>query len=980
MKMSRNGTTMMKKYLVVAAFTVCAIVAGLLFLPAATNHYSQAAEPAGKTKTPREVSFARDIKPILAGKCFTCHGPDSEQRKARLRLDVEKEAKKKLRSGYFAIVPGHPEKSELVARVFAKDPHDRMPPMKSKLTLSEKEKQLLKSWVEQGAQYEKHWAFVPPHRPVLPMVKNKRWPKNVIDYFILAKLEKKGLKPAPEADRYTLARRVAIDLTGLPPTLETVERFVKDKRPDAYERYVDQLLDSPAYGERWAATWLDLARYADSSGYAEDNPRVIWMYRDWVIRAINKDMPFDRFTILQLAGDLLPNPTREQLIATAFHRNTPSNDEGGTDDEEFRTAAIVDRVNTTMQVWMGMTMGCAQCHNHKYDPLLQEEYFNLYAIFNQSEDSDKRDMRPTLVVFTKQQKEQKKQLEHKIAALERIIAAKEVKAPKAKVQRPTGPLQTRFVRIEHMGKKAILSLAEVQAFAGGKNVATSRKAKQSSVDYNGPARLAIDGNTNGDYFEAKSTTHTKTENQPWWEVDLGKAHVLERIAVWNRTDGSTGARLKPFRVVALDAQRKPLWVKTIKSAPNPSVTLKLPSSAEKLGKAELAELARYGAPRGVAGAERRQLSALKKQLARMKGIPTPIMRELPAKQQRKTHILIRGNFLDKGKQVDPGVPAVFHPLKAKNIDRLALAKWLVDPKNPLTARVTVNRYWEQIFGKGLVETSEDFGIRGKLPTHPELLDWLAVEFMEQKWDVKKLVKMIVTSATYRQSSKVTPAMLEQDPHNRLYTRGPRVRASAEVIRDQALFVSGLLSKKMYGPPARPPRPNFGLRAAFGGATDWKTSPGADRYRRAVYTEWRRSIPYPSMVTFDAQNRNVCVIKRPVTNTPLQPLVTMNDPVYVECAQALARRMVKEGGKSIEEKAAHGFRLCLIRPPHQEEVRRLVSLYQTARAMYDKDQKAAQKLATEPIGPLPEGISAAEMAAWTVVGNVLLNLDEMFLKR
>lgn len=928
----------------------------------------------------RAIRYSRDIQPILAANCFVCHGPDSRNRKARLRLDLRESATKKLRSGKHAIIPGNIEKSELIARIYSNDPETQMPPPDSKKKLTAEQKELLKQWIAAGAEYEQHWAFIPPRPVEPPKVKNEKWCKTPIDRFILARLEREGLTPSPEANRYILARRVAIDLTGLPPTPEMADRFVNDPRPGAYEHYVDELLKSPAFGERWAAVWLDLARYADSNGYAEDNPRVIWRYRDWVINAINQNMPFDRFTIEQIAGDLLPNPTEDQLIATAFHRNTPSNDEGGTDDEEFRVAAVVDRVNTTMQVWMGMTMGCAQCHDHKYDPLSQEEYYRLFAIFNQTEDSDKRDMRPTLVTYTEEQRQRRVALQKRIESLQARIAEIEASESKKASSLPPGELRGRFVRIEHLGQNAILSLAEVEVFSRKDNIARKGIARQSSVAYDGPAKLAIDGNTNGDYFAAKSTTHTNKENRPWWEVDLRGDYAIDSIRIWNRTDGNLESRLKPFRVVVLDAKRQPLWVRTIDKAPQPSVALALPKRAVDFSKADLAELARYRGAGTAAAAERKQLAELKKQLASIRGVPTPIMRELPKDRRRKTHIMIRGNFLDKGREVTPGVPAIFHPLpESKEINRLTLAKWLVDPKNPLTARVTVNRFWEQIFGRGLVETSEDFGIRGRLPTHPDLLDWLAIEFVREGWDVKKLLRLIVTSATYRQSSRVTPELLQADPDNRLYSRGPRFRVPAEVIRDQALFASGLLSRKLYGPPARPPRPNFGLRAAFGGSTDWKPSTGEDKYRRAVYTEWRRSVPYPSMVTFDAQNRNVCVIKRPVTNTPLQPLVTLNDPVYVEAAQALARRMVAEGGKTPAERAAYGFRLCLIRPPKKAEVDRLVALYEQVRSRYRNDRDAAELLATRPLGPLPKGSDPVEMAAWTVVGNVLLNLDEMFLK-
>jgi hypothetical protein len=983
---------------------------------------------AGEGAKPRvgKVQYAREIMPILAAHCFTCHGPDEKTRKAGLRLDVAEDALKALKSGGRAIVPGKPSESELVARIFA-DGKDRMPPLKSQHVLKENEKELLRRWIAEGAEYQRHWAFVIPKRPAKPQFTQAAapgaadWVRNPIDAFILAKLHEAGLRPSPEADRYTLARRVAIDLTGLPPRPEMVERFIRDTNPDAYEKYVDEVLALPSYGERWAVVWLDLARYADSNGYANDGPRNIWRFRDWVIEAINANMPYDQFTIEQLAGDLLPpvadapGSPREapgspvalkRLLATAFHRNTLTNEEGGTNREEFRTAAVVDRVNTTMQVWMGLTMACAQCHDHKYDPLSQEEYYRLFAIFNQTEDADRPDNSPVMTEMTPEQEQQLKQLREEIARLEKVVAEQKAAADKqgpsplegeGGARGRTGPLPTRHVRVELLGKGVYLHMAEVQVFVGEENIATRGKASQISTGFDGPANLAIDGNTNGDYA-AKSVSHTAAADNPWWEVDLGKAVPVDRIVIWNRTDNDTGARLNNWRIVALDEQRKPVWVKSFNQPPSPSVAASLPKKAENLDAAAKKELAQYlkGDTAAKATPEQKRLDELKKQVAGIKGIATPIMKELPPNQRRKTHVLLRGNFLDKGKEVTPGVPAVFaQGTPSANVaNRLDLARWLVAPENPLTARVTVNRYWEQIFGRGLVETPEDWGIRGKPPTHPELLDWLATEFSsspsprggeggvrgDPAWDVKKLLKLIVTSATYRQSSRVTPELLGRDPDNRLYARGPRFRSSAEVIRDQALFVSGLLSPKLGGPPARPVRPKLRLAAAFGGNTDWEASPGDDKYRRGLYTEWRRTTPYPSMVTFDAPNRSVCTVSRPRTNTPLQALVTLNDPCYVEAAQALARRIVKEGGSTVEARVQHAFRVCLTRPPQERETQRLVALYQEARERYSKDPKAALAMATDPLGPLPAGMDASELAAWTVVANVLLNLDEMFLKR
>jgi mono/diheme cytochrome c family protein len=835
--------------LAVPAMKRWVIVSSLAFLGAV---------PADAQVGAKKVSFVRDIQPIFAAHCYACHGQDVK--KAGLRLDTKDGALGKLKDGATAVVPGKPAESELVARIFSDAPSERMPPPKAGKDLSANEKDLLKRWIEEGAEFKPHWAFEVPTRPKLPVTKNTTWARNPIDRFVLHRLEAEGLSPLPEADRYTLARRAALDLTGLPPTLEMVDRFIKDTRPDAYERYVEEVLKSPAYGERWAHVWLDLARYADSNGYAEDQPRTIWKFRDWVISAINKNLPFDQFTIEQIAGDLLPSPTPEQLIATAFHRNTLTNTEGGTNDEEFRNIAVVDRVNTTFAVWMGLTINCAQCHNHKYDPISQEEYYKVFALFNQSEDSDKGDNSPNYLYLDPEQAKRKAALESQLAELQRNLA----------------------------------------------------KARPS---------LAAD--------------------QGKWEKEADRAKLPKNIQA----------------LFAVDAKKRN------------------PKQNEELSNFFLSTLPDVKDLNG-------QIAKVKGELATVQPVPTPIMRDLPAASKRVTKIHVRGDWLNLGKEVTPGVPVMFPALpEDMPANRLALAKWLVDPSNPLTSRVAVNRYFEQVFGVGLVQTPEDFGLRSALPTHPELLDWLAVEFQDDmKWDVKKLLTLIVTSATYRQSSKLTPALVERDPDNRLFARGPRFRSSAETIRDQALAVAGLLSAKMYGASVRPPQPKFGLSAAFGPGTDWTDSTGEDKHRRGLYTHWRRTTPYPSMVTFDVPTRTVCTVTRPRTNTPLQALVTLNDPCFVEAAQALARRMLKEGGASVVDKTTYGFRLCLIRPPTEKEAALLVGLHENARKHFAANPKDALKMASDPLGPLPAGVDAADAAAWTVVSNVLLNLDEFLAKR
>jgi hypothetical protein len=1136
--------------------------------------------------------FNRDIRPILSDKCFRCHGPDEHERKGGedgLRLDTAKGALTDLGGGAFAIVPGKPEKSELIARVTTADEEEIMPPLKAGKTLTKEEIDLLRRWIASGGSYAQHWAYEAPRRTSPPAVRNKGWAKGAVDQFILARLEKEKLSPQPEADRATLARRVTLDLTGLPPTLQEVDEFIADRRTEAYQHFVDRQLAKPAYGEHWARAWLDLARYADSKGYADDQPRSIWKYRDYVLDAFNRNMPFDQFTIEQLAGDLLPNPTPAQLFATGFHRNTMNNTEGGTDDEEFRSAAVVDRVNTTMAVWMGTSIACAQCHTHKYDPLTHKEYFQLYDIFNQTADADNSDESPVLEFYTESQQRQRHEWEAEIAALTRtLVAAKPAHVAAAEkwasgfpariewtfpesnafassaketttvantagqdtsksarekdsytvevpvsegaqvtalrleplAQEMVGGARTkgkgddfvvtrvraaiksaepfrrgRVVRVELPGKARTLQLAEVEIFSGGHNVAPLGRATQSSTAENGVAARANDGSTDGDYTK-QSVSQTLSGDDPWWELELSATEAIEKIVVWGRT----GADATPsgLRVTVFEEGRKQVWQQASRTAPNPSrtfdlsdpVEMKLVTAVAEPAQAELNEtyLIADGEPkirssrkktaserewrvrasrdhppalllqpekpislktgekllvtielksgstkdesrqfrvgtsvdprvteylrtppaelsalqtatvdrdakqrevlldyyvREIAPEllkERNRLNRLQQSLEEMPINSSPVMRELPLEKRRKTHVQLRGNFMALGDEVTAGVPAIFPPLPAgEPVNRLTLARWLMHEDNPLTARVVANRMWEAIFGIGLVRTAEEFGSQGEPPSHPELLDWLALELVRSKWDLKHFLRLLVTSSAYRQGSKVTPEALAADPENRLLSRGPRFRLSAEMVRDQALAVSGLLSSKTHGPSVRPFQPAFDLRAAFGSALDWKASAGEDRLRRGLYTEWRRSSPYPSMVTFDAPNREVCTLRRNRSNTPLQALVTLNDPVYVEAAQALAR-LIAEGNRSVEEKARDGFRRVLARVPTSPEVTHLVALFQQAHEKYSRSPDQAIALIANAENPPPPNQAPAELAAWTAVANVLLNLDEALMKR
>jgi hypothetical protein len=751
-----------------------------------------------------QVRYNRDIRPILSNRCFKCHGPDLK--KGGLDLTGHDTAVKKLKTGAIAIVPGKGHLSELIARVTA-DEGERMPPKGDPLTPQQVE--TLKHWINQGAVYEDHWAYVKPARPPLPAVKKKEWVRNGIDAFVLARLEQEGLSPAPEADRAALLRRASFDLTGLPPTPDEVDTFVNDKSADAYEKSIDRLLASPHYGEHQARYWLDQARYADTNGYEKDDRRTIWPYRDWVIRAFNRDLPFDQFTIEQIAGDLLPDATQEQKVATGFHRNTMVNTEGGTDDEEFRVAALVDRVNTTMEVWMGLTMACAQCHNHKFDPFTQKEYYQLLAFFNNSEDRG-RSTEPHLAVFSGEAYERTQTLSEQASSLQKALGAASL----------------------------------VFGISGGRGVQD---------------RLAM----------------------------------IQRVQAGIKANAST-----------------------------------------------------------------------------------LVMKEMT--KPRTTRVMLRGNFKNLGDTVMAATPAKLNPFRKEwPANRLGLAKWLVDPDNPLTARVSINRLWARYFGKGFVETSEDFGVQGELPTHPELLDWLATEFIERKWSLKAIQKLVVTSATYRQSSRVTQEMHRRDPFNRLLARGPRFRLDAEAVRDNALAISGLLTRKFGGPSVFPYQPDGIWFNPYSGDR-WVMSKDGDQYRRGLYTFWRRTAPYAAFTAFDAPSREICTERRPRTNTPLQALATLNDKVFVEASAALARRMWKEA-KGDEARAIRGFRLCVARAPSAKERDVLLALYRETLDKYRKDAKAAEAMAKGGGQPIPEGADVAELAAWTVVANVLLNLDETITK-
>jgi hypothetical protein len=1000
-----------------------------LFAPAL---WSATGEQASATQG--EVRFNRDIRPILSNRCFKCHGPDLK--KGGLNLQARDTAVKELKSGHVAIVPGKSNESELVRRILADDPAERMPPKSPPLPPEQIAK--LRAWIDQGAKYEEHWAYVKPVRPPLPQVKNASWPHNGIDYFVLARLDQEGLSPSPEADRTTLIRRVSLDLTGLPPTLEEVDAFLADQSPNAYEKVVDRLLNSVHYGEHQARPWLDMARYADTNGYEKDERRTIWPYRDWVINAFNRDLPFDQFTIEQFAGDLLPNATQDHKVATGFHRNTMVNTEGGTDDEEFRVAALVDRVNTTMEVWMGTTMGCCQCHNHKFDPFTQREFYQLFAFLNGTADQG-RSNEPSMPVYTPEQASKQKQIQGEITRLTAMLDAQtpqlaEVQAKWERSLLPAATWQTLEPdSLKSANGAALVKRPDASIYVRGATpdtdsytVALKTDLKgitglrlevlpDKSLPKNGPGRsdngnfvlnrLHVTAapkkepakveavklqNGSADYSQNDYAIAGAIDDDPksGWAVypEIGKAHVavfetsqdvgFEGGTVLTVTlDQSYGFKhtLGRFR---LSVTTSPRPVKLPQLPDNIAKVLAVkPEQRDEKQKAELARYYRSIAPKFAA--QREQLAKLRQEEANIKPATTLIMRELD--KPRPTFVHIRGNHTKKGEAVSPGVPAKLHPLHpdraGASLTRLDLARWLVDRDNPLVGRVTMNRIWARDFGKGFVETSEDFGIQGDLPTHPELLDWLAVEFVDRKWSLKAMQKLIVMSATYRQSSRVTPEVYQRDPFNRLFARGPRFRLDAEMVRDNALAISGLLSRKVGGPSVFPYQPD-GVWFNPYSADKWVTSSNGDQHRRGLYTFWRRTAPYAAFMAFDAPSREVACERRPRTNTPLQALATLNDKAFVECAAALARRMMTEAHDD-RERAIHGFRLCVARAPTARELDHLLALYRENMAKYRRDA-AATKAMSETAGSMKD-VDMVELAAWTVVANVLLNLDETITK-
>lgn len=889
-----------------------------------------------------KISYNQHIRPIFNAKCITCHGGIKQS--GGFSLLFREDALGKAKSGKYAIVPGHADESELVRRLVIDDPELRMPLEHEPLTKQEVD--LIRTWIDQGAEWEDHWAYIPPDRSITPPNTGDSFAKNGIDRFVYDRLQQEGLSPSPEADKATLLRRVSLDLTGLPPTAQEAADFLKDNAPNAYEKLVDKLIQSPRFGERWASMWLDLARYADSKGYEKDLERSIWLYRDWVIRAFNQDMPFDQFTIDQLAGDLLPAHTPlaadNHLIATAFHRNTMSNDEGGTNDEEFRNMALIDRVSTTWEVWQGTTMACVQCHSHPYDPIRHEEFYKFFAYFNNSQDADLYNEKPKLYTFTPENEQKVKQL---MAWINTRSSSPTIK--------PANPSLNLNLQRQDLLSQLGYRKIEAEDFDS-----TSRHIElydnQTTIMQTTEGAFCMYNDV--DLTNVSSVTYRYTTSFPSFvelHLDRPDGLLISRAHVPATQEGDPGAWYKwktfgTFRApVQKTAGRHALFV----------VFRKDKEFRSDLLHVDWLQLGVANAPID----HNPELHQLVDSLAAVPAISTPVILERPTSRSRKTSVFIRGNWLTKGKQVNPDVPHSIRRAATQPMEnRLKMAHWLVGRDNPLTARVMVNRFWEQLFGYGLVETLEDFGTMGAKPTHPELLDWLAVRFQDEyKWSVKKLLRDIVLSATYRQSALVSPELQKKDPRNLLLARGPRVRLTAEQIRDQALAVSGLLNDKLYGPSVRPFNPTNG---------SWKEEKPDNRHRRALYTFWQRTNPYPSMVTFDTPQRNLCVSRRVRTNTPLQALITLNDTVYTEAAHGLASFMSRQKG-NLPQKLTAGYQQVMYRKPSDEKLTLLEKFYTDA--LHLNTQKKHSK--TLPSTQTPE------FGALSMVANVLLNLDETLTK-
>jgi len=1023
---------------------------------------------------PAKVAFDREIRPILSDNCFQCHGPDESKRMAKLRLDLKDDAMR-------VITPGKSADSKLVARITHEKTAMRMPPASTGLKLTDAQIAKIKQWIDEGAAWTDHWSFVPPQRTDPPGVSNKSWVRNPIDAFVLARLEKEGLKPAPEASKTTLLRRLSLDLTGLPPTPKELDAFLADKSPAAYENAVDRLLASPHYGERMALFWLDLSRYADSHGYHIDSHRDMWPWRDWVIRAFNSNLSYDQFIRWQLAGDLLPNPTQDQIIATGFNRNHMINFEGGAIPEEYQNEYVVDRVDTTSNVFLGLTMGCARCHDHKFDPIRQKEFYQFAAFFNtipeKGLDGRAGNAEPVLLLPTPVQQKRWDEVDNSILQCLDDLFEPEVSAAQAdwEASRPRNPvvspsrgltawyeLDASLSDVSGRFRNGFIKTGDITYPASSVNRAADFDG-QTHVEWgreilNPGKPFAISTWIRDSRQLERQAAFQISGGNALWELAFTPSDPIPRLhraahLIFRLTSGKPGeeyevrtrARLplgKSFHLalnwtgtslqvwvdgipadldIVNDSLKLPLSVDGVLETGNRALGERFKGRLDDLriydrllepdeirylareypidlliattppsrrSKEEehqlLAWFLENAAPASMklAWADWKRLEVEREDLE-WSTVSTMVMKEMTC-EPRDTYVLARGDYTQRGEKVTPAVPAMLPPLpSAGKANRLALADWLLEPNHPLTSRVAVNRLWQLLFGTGIVKTSEDFGSQGELPSHPELLDWLATEFVRSGWDVKATLRLIVTSSTYRQSSQASKELRERDPENRLLARGPRFRLPAEVVRDNALAVSGLLSPKIGGPSFLGYQP-AGLweELAFGDVYSFQTynqDHGEDLYRRSMYIFWKRTAPPATMTLFDAPDREKCTSRRPVTNTPLQALALWNDTTFVEASRSLAQRTLKESPPSPDQRLRYAFRLATGRYPESRELSVLRGALEKQSSIYSHDPEAAAKLLAMGESPAAASIKPADLAAWTNVCNIILNLDETITK-
>jgi hypothetical protein len=1063
------------------------IVSSLIFLAVAVGA-ARAAEPA-------PVDFNFQIRPLLSDRCFSCHGPDSHARKAKLRLDTREGTFRELDNGRAIVKPGEPDKSEVIRRIFTDDEDDHMPPPASLRTLSAAEKELIKRWIQEGAEYKPHWSFIPVQPVTVPSPAGSTWERNPIDAFVLAKLDGEKLKPSPEASRETLIRRVSFDLTGLPPSVAEIDAFLADKSTNAYERMVERYLNSPAYGERMAMDWLDLARYADTYGYQEDVERDMSPYRDWVIHAFNTNMPYNRFLVWQLAGDLMPNPTRDQLVATAFNRLHRQTDEGGSIDEEFRTEYVIDRVDTVGTAILGLTMGCARCHDHKFDAITQRDFYSMSAFFNSIDESGtyshftRATPGPALMLWPEDKSAEAARLKLRmVAASDRAHAAAQsaqsafrswcktngvVRAPQPVARftfdeitsQVTTNGTTNYFTANAVNPTNVAKLVDgPQSVAGvpGKNNALLFSG-DNEVDCSGIGHFRRSDEFSFSLWLKPDETqdravilhHSKAAQDAgsrgyeltldhgkpcfglihFWPANAVMVRAKEALPTneWSHVavsyDGSSQAKGiqiylngKPLEIEVVrdnlykDIIHRKEWGDLLAGKIELTLAGRFRDSGFKNGmiddlqvfdvcltQAEVEGgagsplsadgahgvthptspqlfdyfLARYYGPYRGAMAELKQLREDENDL--YNDIPEiMVMKELP--EPRPAHLLKRGAYDVPGDLVQRDTPASLSPFPANQPrNRLGLANWIVDPKNPLTARVVVNRIWRTHFGRGIVATQEDFGSQGRLPTHPQLLDWLAGWFMDNGWDVKSLHRLIVTSATYRQSSLVSAELAERDPDNLLLAHGPKHRLLAEQIRDSALAASGLLNASIGGPSVKPYQP-AGLWEESGTGAKYKQDTGDKLYRRSLYTFWKRTSPPPSMLTFDATSREVCTAKRETTTTPLQALVLLNDPQFVEAARALGEQLLKANPDNVDARNREVFRTLTGRLPDSEEIAILQQLFEQQRGFFVKNPDDAEKFLSTGESPWDKSLPRADFAATAALVSAVMNLDEFVMER